>query len=229
MPPPIRSIPKLTFTPESLRAHRGSWRRLLGVIALRKDFPAKNLNEFIAYTKSNPGKVNLGHAGVGSSNFLICKGVRACRRHRRDRLVGYAARRPALTDAIGGQNRRRLRCRGVRRTADQREAGEGPRGRLPMCGSPRCRNCRPRRKAGLPDFEAQGWNGLFAPKGNAGRHHREKLNVAARRRSRANRSGSVLADPPPSRPGADEHTPECAATTRHPRRREVQRKLLAEK
>jgi len=28
------------------------------------------------YTKSNPGKVNLGHAGVGSSNFLICKAFR---------------------------------------------------------------------------------------------------------------------------------------------------------
>jgi len=32
----------------------------------------KDLKEFIA-TQANPGKINLGHAGVGSSNFLICK------------------------------------------------------------------------------------------------------------------------------------------------------------
>ena len=76
--------------------------KTFGIIALRKDFPARNLQEFIAYAKSNPGKVNLGHAGVGSSNFLICKsfvqaaGIDVT-------LVGYRGAAPALTDAIGGQ------------------------------------------------------------------------------------------------------------------------------
>ena len=52
--------------------------------------------------RSNPGKINLGHAGVGSSNFLICKsfvqaaGIDVT-------LVGYRGAAPALTDAIGGQ------------------------------------------------------------------------------------------------------------------------------
>ena len=76
--------------------------KTFGIVALRKDFPAKNLQEFIAYAKSNPGKINLGHAGVGSSNFLICKsfvqaaGIEVT-------LVGYRGAAPALTDAIGGQ------------------------------------------------------------------------------------------------------------------------------
>ena len=52
--------------------------------------------------RTNPGKINLGHAGVGSSNFLICKsfvqaaGIDVT-------LVGYRGAAPALTDAIGGQ------------------------------------------------------------------------------------------------------------------------------
>src|SRR5947207_15271760 len=58
--------------------------------------------EFLTCAKSNPGKINLGHAGVGSSNFLICKsfvqaaGIDVT-------LVGYRGAAPALTDAIGGQ------------------------------------------------------------------------------------------------------------------------------
>src|ERR1700752_3205020 len=93
--------PKLTFTPESF-VPIAVVAKTFGIIALRKDFPAKNLQEFIAYAKSNPGKVNLGHAGVGSSNFLICKafahaaGIDVT-------LVGYRGAAPALTDAIGGQ------------------------------------------------------------------------------------------------------------------------------
>jgi len=38
--------------------------KTFGIIALRKDFPVKNLQEFIAFAKANPGKINLGHAGV---------------------------------------------------------------------------------------------------------------------------------------------------------------------
>src|SRR5258705_7610857 len=69
--------------------------------ALQKVFPDGTVREFIAYAKSNPGKINLGHAGVGSSNFLICKsfvqaaGIEVT-------LVGYRGAAPALTDAIGG-------------------------------------------------------------------------------------------------------------------------------
>ncbi len=93
--------PKLPFTPDSF-APIAMVAKTFGIVALRKDFPAKNLQEFIAYAKSNPGKINLGHAGVGSSNFLICKsfvqaaGIDVT-------LVGYRGAAPALTDAIGGQ------------------------------------------------------------------------------------------------------------------------------
>ncbi len=72
------------------------------MIALKLDFPAKTLTEFVAYAKANPGKVSLGHAGVGSSNYLICRnfikaaGVDVA-------LVSYRGAGPALNDLMGGQ------------------------------------------------------------------------------------------------------------------------------
>ena len=103
--------------------------KTFGIVALRKDFPAKDLKEFIAYAKSNPGKINLGHAGVGSSNFLICKsfiqaaGIEVT-------LVGYRGAAPALTDAIGGQIDGVCDAAASVSQADRRQAGEGPGGRL---------------------------------------------------------------------------------------------------
>ncbi len=84
--------PKLPFTPESF-VPIAMVAKTFGIVALRKDFPAKDLQEFIAYAKANPGKVNLGHAGVGSSNYPDLQELRAGRRHRRRRWSAIAARR----------------------------------------------------------------------------------------------------------------------------------------
>lgn len=42
------------------------------LLAVRKDFPANNLKEFAAYAKANQGKLNMGHAGVGSVSYIGC-------------------------------------------------------------------------------------------------------------------------------------------------------------
>jgi tripartite-type tricarboxylate transporter receptor subunit TctC len=42
------------------------------LISAHKDFPAKNLPEFIALLKANPSKYNYGHGGVGSTSHLTC-------------------------------------------------------------------------------------------------------------------------------------------------------------
>ena len=65
-------------------------------------FPAKSVSEFIAYAKANPGKINYGSAGVGSSLhmagelFKLMAGVDLVH-------VPYRGSPPALTDLLGGQ------------------------------------------------------------------------------------------------------------------------------
>jgi tripartite-type tricarboxylate transporter receptor subunit TctC len=65
-------------------------------------FPAKTVSEFITYAKANPGKVNYGSAGVGSSLhmagelFKLMAGVELVH-------VPYRGSPPALTDLLGGQ------------------------------------------------------------------------------------------------------------------------------
>jgi tripartite-type tricarboxylate transporter receptor subunit TctC len=155
--------PDLAFTPDSF-APIGVVAKTFGVIALRKDFPASNVQEFIAYAKSHPGKVNLGHAGVGSSNYLICKsfvqaaGVDVA-------LVSYRGAAPALTDAIGGQIDGV--CDGAT-SVSQSIQGKLVKG-LVVGSNVRLAtlpDLPTSAEAGLPEFESQGWNGLFGPKGS---------------------------------------------------------------
>src|SRR6186713_3061234 len=43
------------------------------LILARKDFPPKDLKEFVAYVKANETKVNAAHAGVGSVSNVSCE------------------------------------------------------------------------------------------------------------------------------------------------------------
>jgi tripartite-type tricarboxylate transporter receptor subunit TctC len=196
--------PKLPFTPDSF-APIAMVAKTFGVIALRKDFPAKTVKEFLAYAKSNPGKVNLGHAGVGSSNYLICKsfvqaaGIDAT-------LVSYRGAAPALTDAIGGQTD------GVCDAAASVSGAIGDKLVKGLVVGSTVRlatlpDVPTSTEAGLPEFEAQGWNGLFAPKGTPPEII-AKLNAAARASVESDAVKKRFADVSTVAPDANEHTPE---------------------
>src|SRR4051794_13867961 len=179
--------------------------KTFGIVALRKDFPAKNLKEFIAYAKSNPGKINLGHAGVGSSYFLICKsfvqaaGIEVT-------LVGYRGAAPALTDAIGGQIDGVCdSAASVSQAIDDRLVKGivvGSTVRLATLS-----DLPTSAEAGLPEFEAQGWNGLFAPKGTPPEII-AKLNAAAKSAVESEAVKKRFRDLSTVAPDANEHTPE---------------------
>jgi tripartite-type tricarboxylate transporter receptor subunit TctC len=72
------------------------------VIVTRNDFPAKNLNEFVAYVKANGPKVSLAHAGVGSASHL-CGLMMMNALNIKLNEIPYKGTGPALTDLMGGQ------------------------------------------------------------------------------------------------------------------------------
>ena len=196
--------PKLPFTPDSF-APIGMVAKTLGIVALRKDFPAANLKEFIAYAKANPGKINLGHAGIGSSNYLICKsfvqaaGIDVT-------LVGYRGAAPALTDAIGGQIDGVCdSAASVSQAIDDKLVKGMVVGSTVRLGS--LPNLPTSAEAGLPDFEAQGWNGLFAPKGTPPEVI-ARLNGAARTAVESEIVKKRFVDLSTVAPDANEHSPE---------------------
>src|SRR5678816_3887319 len=54
------------FAPIGFTAHAPA------VIVARKDFPAKNLSEFVAYLKQNGEAVKQAHGGIGASSHMAC-------------------------------------------------------------------------------------------------------------------------------------------------------------
>ncbi|WP_427911424.1 Bug family tripartite tricarboxylate transporter substrate binding protein [Ramlibacter sp. MMS24-I3-19] len=72
------------------------------VLNVRKEFPAKTVQEFIAYVKANPGKVSYASQGNGSTShltaamFMQLTGTEMIH-------VPYKGTAPALVDLVGGQ------------------------------------------------------------------------------------------------------------------------------
>lgn len=154
--------PNLRYTPEAF-VPIGLVAKTSAVVAIRNDHPAKTLQDFVDFAKKNPGKVTLGHAGVGSSNFIVCKTFLQAAKVDIT-LVSYRGGGPALNDLLGGQ------IDGVcDNTASITPQIEGGKVRPLAVASPtRLRNLPQiptAAEAGQPDFQAQGWNAFFAPKG----------------------------------------------------------------
>jgi tripartite-type tricarboxylate transporter receptor subunit TctC len=79
-----------------------SFNRVPNVMTVNKDVPAKDVAEFIAYVKANPGKINMASSGNGTSvhlsgeMFMAMTGVKM-------QHVPYRGAAPAITDMLGGQ------------------------------------------------------------------------------------------------------------------------------
>ena len=72
------------------------------VLAINPGVPAKNLQEFIAYAKANPGKLNYASSGSGTithlSGALFASQLGLTMQH-----IPYKGSAPALVDVVGGQ------------------------------------------------------------------------------------------------------------------------------
>ena len=72
------------------------------LIAARKDFPATDIKEFIAYVKANSEKLNMAHTGVGSMSFTYALVLNATL-GTKPTLIPFGSNAPAMTALLGGQ------------------------------------------------------------------------------------------------------------------------------
>lgn len=72
------------------------------LIVGKKDLAANNLREFMAYLKANPGKINMGHPGVGTGPHLLALQL-ANSVGSTMNYVPYRGSGPAMSDLVAGQ------------------------------------------------------------------------------------------------------------------------------
>src|SRR5258708_12573610 len=72
------------------------------LIVARKDFPPRDLKEFVAFVKANGSKLNVAHAGVGSIFFATCLLLNSVL-DVTPTLVPFNGGPPAMNALVGGQ------------------------------------------------------------------------------------------------------------------------------
>jgi tripartite-type tricarboxylate transporter receptor subunit TctC len=132
------------------------------VLVARKDFPASNLKDFIAYAKANGSKMQYASAGTGSAIHLGCALLNSVAGldivH-----VPYRGSNPAMQDLMGG--RVDYLCDIITTAKPQIEAGTiKPIAILTDARSPALPQVPTAMEQGL-DVQAYTWNAFFVPKG----------------------------------------------------------------
>jgi tripartite-type tricarboxylate transporter receptor subunit TctC len=129
----------------------------------KKDFPANNLKELIAYVKANKDKVNLANAGLGAASHL-CGTLFMTAIGTDLTTIPYKGTGPAMNDLLGGQVD--FMCDQTTNTTSQIRAGK-----IKVYGVttkkrvPSLPNVPTMDEAGLKDFEVSIWHAFYAPKG----------------------------------------------------------------
>jgi len=133
------------------------------ILVARKDLPAGNLREFIAYAKANQTKMHFGSAGVGSGTHLPCllfnraMGIDVTH-------VPYRGAGPAMQDLIAG--RLDYMCDTIQTGAAQVKA-QAVKGIAVMAARrvSIIADLPTTSEQGVEGVEASVWNAFFLPKG----------------------------------------------------------------
>ena len=151
---------KLGYDPVRSFAHIGGLMSLPWMLMVRPDFPAKNLEEFLAHARANPGRLAVGYGS--SSSRLAIHQLKALGRI--DVLeVAYKGLGQTITDVRGGQLQFNFLDMG---SALAQEKGGGLRGIAVT--SPKRSPVAPDKPAiaeALPGYEMVSWLGIAAPAG----------------------------------------------------------------
>jgi tripartite-type tricarboxylate transporter receptor subunit TctC len=139
--------------------------RYFDIVVVNPKLPLMSIQDVIAYAKANPGKLNFGSPGIGTTPHLAGEYFKELE-HVDITHVSYKGSAPALTDLIGGQIQMifstvasaapyvqsgQLRALAV--TSAHRSAAYPD---LPTVA-----------EAGVTDYVVEGWYGLYAPMGIA--------------------------------------------------------------
>ena len=159
----VALYPNLAYKPDIDFAPIGLVISVPVAIVARKDFPSKDLKEFVAYVKGNAQKLNIAHAGVGSIGFtcgLLFNSISGVK----PTFVPFNGAGPAMNALIGGQVD--YMCDGgINNSVPHVNNGTIKAYTIgSLHRSPVLPNVPTSKEAGLPDFRVSGWLALFAPK-----------------------------------------------------------------
>ncbi len=103
-PAPITTAPflykSLNYTPAEL-IPVAIMSHVPNVVLVRKDFPAKTVQELIAYAKANPGKINYASQGIGTTSHTTAELFQSITGTKLTH-VPYKGTAPAVNDLLAG-------------------------------------------------------------------------------------------------------------------------------
>jgi tripartite-type tricarboxylate transporter receptor subunit TctC len=158
----VALYPSLAYRPDIDFEPIGMVSALPALIVARKDFPPSDLAEFTAFVKANSSRLNVAHSGVGSIYYtygLLLNSIL----HIKPTFVPFNGGAPAINAVAGGQVD--YMCGDVAASIELVHAGlikayaVGTAARNLMLP-----DVPTAAEAGLPEFQASAWNGLFAPR-----------------------------------------------------------------
>jgi tripartite-type tricarboxylate transporter receptor subunit TctC len=148
-------------------------------LAVHPSLPVKNVAEFVAYAKANPGKLSYASVSVGSASHLTMEMLKS-QAHIDIVHVPYKGASPAIADFIGGQVSAAFFVPGniLEFAKDGRAKLIASTGQKRMDATP---DVPTMIEQGYPDFIALTWIGFLAPGGTPrpiiDRYHKEIVRI----------------------------------------------------
>jgi len=133
------------------------------MLVVHPSIPAKSVQDFVTYAKANPGKLNFGSGGAGTTPHLAGEMLKTMAGVQMTH-VPYKGGGPALTDLVGGQIQ--VMLENIPSTLPFAKSGKLR--ALAMSGLKRSAlvpDLPTLDESGLKGYEIVGWNGLFLPAG----------------------------------------------------------------
>jgi tripartite-type tricarboxylate transporter receptor subunit TctC len=159
----VALYPKLQYDPRTDFEPIGMIAGTPILVLAKKDFPAKDLKEFVAHVKANETKLNNAHAGVGSVSFTTCLLLNSIMKVK-PTTIPFNGTGPSMNALVGGQVD--YMCDQIVNAVPQINGGTIKVYAIATAArNPSLPDVPTTKEAGLPAFEASAWNALFAPKG----------------------------------------------------------------